>query len=251
MKRALLVGCTYKGTSAQLNGTLNDVIRMRQCLIDKYNFESKNIDMLIEWEGYKQPTKKNIIDSIVFLIIKSLYYGCDTIYIHFSGHGTQILDRSGDEADGYDECWVPVDYEDVGVINDDFLNNYFKWFPKTCKLTCVVDACHSSSCLDLSYKIDTSNNTYELMNKTCKCDNDNIVLISGCKSDQCSLDTVKNGSWGGALTFAVLQAIYKHTNVTFYEVVDHARQYMIQNNFEQIPQLCSSKKITSGERFIL
>ena len=46
MKRALLIGCTYKGKSAQLNGTLNDVIRMRQCLIDKYNFESFTSDTI-------------------------------------------------------------------------------------------------------------------------------------------------------------------------------------------------------------
>jgi metacaspase-1 len=31
--------------------------------------------------------------------------------MHYSGHGTQIPDDDGDEADGMDEALCPVDYQ--------------------------------------------------------------------------------------------------------------------------------------------
>lgn len=251
MKKALLIGCTYKGTDAQLNGTLNDVIRMHNCLTTKYGFQSEDIKMLIEYDGYTQPTSNNIIDAIVQLLIESLYYGCDNIYIHFSGHGTQIIDRDGDEEDGYDECWVPIDFKTNGVISDDLLNRYFKWFPKNCKVTCVVDACHSSTCLDLMYKVDIDNQKYEVMNNNCKCNHDNITLISGCRSHECSLDVVKKGSWGGALTYAILESLNKHQNPSVFKIIEESREYMLKNNYSQIPQLCSARKISGDEIFII
>lgn len=33
----------------------------------------------------------------------------DTVYVHFSGHGQLMTDLDGDEADGWDESWVPYD----------------------------------------------------------------------------------------------------------------------------------------------
>lgn len=33
----------------------------------------------------------------------------DLVYIHFSGHGQPVEDVSGDEADGWDEAFVPFD----------------------------------------------------------------------------------------------------------------------------------------------
>lgn len=250
MKKALLIGCTYNGTDSKLNGTLNDVIRMNNCLIEKYGYKNEEIKMLIEHEGYEEPTGKNIIDAIVQLLIESLYYGCKEVYIHFSGHGTQVWDLDGDESDGLDECWVPIDYKKNGVITDDLLNKYFKWFPKGCKVTCVVDACHSSTCLDLKYIVDTETGDSINSNENCKCDHDNITLISGCRAYQTSLDVVKEGSWGGALTYAILENIEKNDNIVLFDLVNNCREYMKKNRYPQVPQLCSARKINNTDKFI-
>ena len=36
-----------------------------------------------------------------------------------SGHGGTIKDQDGDEADGYDETIIPLDYKQYGEIRDD------------------------------------------------------------------------------------------------------------------------------------
>lgn len=251
MKRALLIGCTYTGSDLELHGTMNDVIRMRKVLIDKYGFNHSDIRMLIEYEGFEQPTGKNIMNAIVDTLIETLYMGCDEVYIHFSGHGTQVWDLDGDEADGLDECWVPIDHRTGGVITDDLLNKYFKYFPVSCKVTCVVDACHSGTCLDIKYKVDTNSGELKILNEECLCKNDNISLISGCRDSQTSLDVVKNGSWGGALTYAILNVIDNtETLPTLFEIVNKSRDYMSSNGYSQVPQLCTAKYTSSNELFI-
>lgn len=251
MKRALLIGCSYKDTTSELRGTVNDIIRMKECLINKFDFEEKQIKLLIEIDGYEKPTKANIIKQIVDLIIKSIFYGYNTIYIHFSGHGTHIFDTSRDEKDQYDECWVPTDYKESGIINDDYLNYYFNYFSENCYVTCVIDACRSGTGLDLKYKIDTSNNSYDIVNEQCNCTTKNIIKISACKANQYALGIYKNGEWGGALTNSILHALDNDDNrMPLYKLIEETRKYMKDGFFEQIPQLCSSKIISSNKMFI-
>ena len=45
----------------------------------------------------------------------------DSLFLHYSGHGSQVRDRSGDEDDNQDEVIMPVDFESAGVISDDVL----------------------------------------------------------------------------------------------------------------------------------
>jgi hypothetical protein len=51
---------------------------------------------------------------------------CEEIWIHYSGHGSQVRDRDGNEADGMDEVVVPVDYTTAGFIVDDDIFNIIK-----------------------------------------------------------------------------------------------------------------------------
>lgn len=43
----------------------------------------------------------------------------DSLFFHYSGHGGRQIDRSGIEADGYDETILPLDFETAGQIVDD------------------------------------------------------------------------------------------------------------------------------------
>ena len=108
-KRAVLIGCNYPDTKAELRGCINDVKRMHQCLVDKYGYSEEDINVLIDTdESYTQPTGKNIRRALQDLV-RSAEPG-DLLFVHYSGHGTRLPAETGDNDDtGYDECIVPCD----------------------------------------------------------------------------------------------------------------------------------------------
>lgn len=69
------------------------------------------------------------------------------------GHGGRLRDDDGDEADGYDETLIPLDYESAGQIRDDDLLKYLV-VPMQAGVfvTSVMDCCHSGTVLDLPYQ---------------------------------------------------------------------------------------------------
>ena len=97
-----------------------------------------------------QPTKQNMMQAMSWLASCNNYG--DSLFFHFSGHGGQRQDASGDESDGMDETILPVDYHAVGHITDDEMNKLMvRPLPHGVRLTAVFDCCHSGSSLDLPY----------------------------------------------------------------------------------------------------
>jgi len=96
-------------------------------------------------------TKQSILDGAHWLIDGA--QDGDHLFFHYSGHGTQVKDVSGDEeGDGMDEAICPMDYTSKGLIVDDDLNAILvKNLPKGVRLTAILDCCHSGSGLDLPY----------------------------------------------------------------------------------------------------
>ena len=92
-KTALLVGINYTNTSSKLNGCINDI---------------QNVATLLRRKGYTcslmseltpvRATKHNILNALTQLLITA--NNGDSLFFHFSGHGTRTIDRSGDELDG-------------------------------------------------------------------------------------------------------------------------------------------------------
>jgi metacaspase-1 len=84
-----------------------------------------------------------------------LLQGCqpgDSLLFHFSGHGAQQRNYSGDEVDGYDETLCPLDFETQGMIVDDEINAALvRPLPHGVKLHALIDACHSGTALDLPF----------------------------------------------------------------------------------------------------
>lgn len=103
-----------------------------------------------EKDPYKIPTKHNIRMAMYWLV-----QGCqpgDSLVFHFSGHGSQQKNYTGDEIDGYDETLCPLDFEKQGMIVDDEINaTIVRPLPRGAKLHAIIDACHSGTVLDLSY----------------------------------------------------------------------------------------------------
>ncbi|KVH87733.1 Peptidase C14, caspase catalytic [Cynara cardunculus var. scolymus] len=131
-KKAVLIGCNYAGTKAELRGCINDVKRMYRCLIDRFGFSEDDINVLIDSDdSYTQPNGRNIRKALADLV-RSAEPG-DFLFVHYSGHGTRLPAESGDDDDtGYDECIVPCD---MNLITG-------------CRITIVSDSCHSGGLID-------------------------------------------------------------------------------------------------------
>jgi hypothetical protein len=103
-KRALLIGIgNYPEESGwKTLSALNDIAYLKSILPAK-GFAEANITTVLE----EKATKEGIEKAMSQLIARA---GTgDIIMVHFSGHGQQITDDSTDEADGFDEAWVPYD----------------------------------------------------------------------------------------------------------------------------------------------
>ncbi|KAF7803727.1 metacaspase-1-like isoform X1 [Senna tora] len=155
-KRAVLCGVTYRKRKFRLKGTVNDVINMKELLVKVFEFPRECIRVLTEQERSPDsiPTKKNILDSLKWLV-----EGCqpgDSLVFYFSGHGLQHADFKEDEVDGMDESICPVDFVQEGVILDNDINSILVWpLKQGITLHAIVDACHSGTILDLTYVYDS------------------------------------------------------------------------------------------------
>ncbi|KAG6394231.1 hypothetical protein SASPL_144812 [Salvia splendens] len=146
-KKAVLIGCNYPGTKAELKGCINDVRRMHTCLINRYGFSDDDITVLIDTDdSTKQPTGHNIRAALSDLV-GSARPG-DFLFVHYSGHGTRLPAETGEQDDtGYDECIVPTD---MNLITDDDFRDLVDKVPSGCQITIVSDSCHSGGLIDES-----------------------------------------------------------------------------------------------------
>lgn len=120
-KRALLVGCNYPKTKAELLGCVNDVENWYGLLTEEYGFDKSNIKILVdEGSQYERPTGKNIKNELRRIVAES--QPGDVVFFQFSGHGVQVpADADGDyEEDGLDEALAPTD---LNLIVDDDLRS--------------------------------------------------------------------------------------------------------------------------------
>lgn len=97
-----------------------------------------------------KPTRYNMHMAMVWLV-----QGCnagDSLVFHYSGHGSQQRDYSGEELDGMNETLCPLDFETAGMITDDEINDTIvKPLPHGVRLHAIIDACHSGTVLDLPW----------------------------------------------------------------------------------------------------
>jgi hypothetical protein len=136
--KALLVGInTY--TKVPLRGCVNDVMRVRNLLTQRYHLADDRLRIIIDGEA----TKAAIADGLGWLAQPDPDGTAPVRLFHFSGHGVFIPDEDHDEEDGRDECLVPVDYETAGYITDDTLRESYARFSANTHLLLLMDCCHS------------------------------------------------------------------------------------------------------------
>lgn len=238
-KKAVICGISYKGTKNELKGCINDAKCMKYLLIHKFKFPESSILMLTEEETdpYRIPTKHNIRMAMYWLV-----QGCqagDSLVFHFSGHGSQQRNYTGDEIDGFDETLCPVDFVTQGMIVDDEINaTMVKPLPHGVKLHAIIDACHSGTMLDLPFLCRMDRNgryTWEdhspqsgIFKGT---NGGEVISFSGCDDDQSSADTsaLSKVTSTGAMTFSFIQAIERGHATTYGDMLTSMRNTIRKN----------------------
>lgn len=244
MKKALLIGINYYSTpEVKLSGCVDDVYNIRGLLIDAYDYDITNIITLRDDELRAQylPTRDNIINNLKSLVSQSA--NLEELWIHYSGHGSQIQDTNGDEKSGLDSFLVPCDYQQRGFIIDDELLNIIKNIK--CRAILAFDSCHSGTMCDLpwSFEYKNSNGYIKTKNNNVVIQNPNIYMFSGCKDNQTSDDAYNNEGqeYAGAFTNALINAMRMNRhNVNCMILYRDICEYLKANRFEQIPIFSSS-----------
>jgi hypothetical protein len=142
-KRALLVGINnFQDPDINaLNGCINDTLTMRDLLKAHFGFEEQEIGILHD----AQANSQGIRDGLAWLLSGYEGGGSDVRVFHFSSHGTQVDDQSGDELDCQDEVILPYDHDWEDPFRDDDLREIFDPVPEDVQFTFIADCCHSGT----------------------------------------------------------------------------------------------------------
>jgi len=142
MKKALLVGINrYPDPRHELKGCVNDVHQMAETLKSRYGFPGDG-DMRILTDA--RATRMAILDGLDWLTAAAS--PGDSLVFHYSGHGSQVPDRNGDEAtDRLDEILCPYDLDWDTPLTDDDLASVSANVPQGALLTVILDCCHSGT----------------------------------------------------------------------------------------------------------
>jgi hypothetical protein len=237
-KKALLIGINYTGTQYQLNGCINDTESIKTRL-KSIGFNDNDITIMTDVTNMR-PTRDNILQSFQKLLVNS--EPGDLLFFFFSGHGSYILDKNGDDATGYDQSIVSSDFQ--AVIDDELKSIILKYLKKNVTLFGLFDSCFSGSVLDLKCQYYDSLNYDNFVAHTNEIETDgNVIMISGCTDKQTSADAEFNNKANGALTWSLLETLkIKQSNtMTWRSLIRNMRDILKKNNFEQIPQLSSGQ----------
>jgi len=231
-KTALLFAINdYPGSANDLRGCIKDQLNV----VDKLN--KQFLGFVIKTFKDSQVTRKVFITEVTSAI-NELKPG-DVLLVHYSGHGTQVYDKSGDEKDGYDEALYLYD----GVVIDDDIGSYLKNIPDGAIVVLMFDSCFSGtvtrSSKDKKNKIKfvKTEGLPLRRKKRIRISKEEMkwIVFSGCEEHQTSADAYINGDYNGAFTYYAMKTLVP--NITYNEWLVQIKKYLPSSIFEQIPTL--------------
>jgi hypothetical protein len=263
-KKALLIGINrYKIPGADLRGCLNDVKNMQSVLTTYYGFANKDIAVLTDHAATTKAMKEEIAK-----LVSGAKKG-DVIVLHYSGHGANVPDKNGDEADRRDEILCPTDLDWKKPLSDDWLRRTFRKLKPGVSFTVIMDCCHSGTNTRAILPPDAPSiprylpNPWDLMAEEsgrplrgkvkgtlrasspgqrkksdvvdAKIDE---VLLTGCRDTQTSADAYIAGSYNGALTYHLVKSIRDaQGRITYRELHQRTNSHLKAAAYDQVSQL--------------
>jgi metacaspase-1 len=235
-KVALLFGINdYMGNSNDLSGCLNGIDDVEKKLNKEFpGFQIKKFKD-------SEVTTQRFISEVEAALLSAAKF----IYLHYSGHGTQI--PSSSEPNRYNEAL----YLYNGPLIDDKIYELQQKTPDSKKVTAKFDSCFSG---DLGSRLVSDfakwdrlikNRFYQMpgvpllrkpVNRLAKTDtNQKWIIISGCGEEQTSADAFFAGRANGAFTYYDNKSYGVTT--TYDEETTKVNGYLQTNNFDQRPEL--------------
>jgi len=263
-KRAVLIGINrYQIRGADLRGCVNDVKNVASVLTRFYGFPQSNITVLTDYRA-----NKRAMEAAIQRLIEKSRRG-DVLFLHYSGHGSNVPDDNGDEADNRDEILCPTNLDWRDPFRDDWLRTEFDKLPAGVNLTVLMDCCHSGTNTRALPRPDVPR-----IERFLPCPLDLMasesgrplrgrvrgtlrrrtpgrggkrdvvhadipeLLITGCRDTQTSADAYIGGSYNGALTYN-LCAVLKEAKgkITYRDLHERTLKKLRHGRFEQVPQL--------------
>jgi metacaspase-1 len=267
-KKAVLIGINrYRIPGADLRGCVNDVKNMQSVLTRSYGFKEGDITVLTDFAA----TKKGI-ESAIRKLVQGGRKG-DVLLVHFSGHGSNVPDNDGDEADDRDEILCPTDLDWKNPMRDDWLRKTFDSMRAGVSLTVITDCCHSGTITRAVQPPDAPSierylpSPWDLVatesgrslrgtvktelrksKRASRKQRDIVeadlpeVLITGCRADQTSADAMIGGSFNGALTYNLVAAIGDaQGELSYRQLHDATTAKLKRGRFDQVAQLECAK----------
>jgi metacaspase-1 len=250
-KKALLVGLNhYPDPENTLHGCINDVHQVDQLLRTHFGFtDGSAVRLLTD----ARATTAAIVSRLHWLIDGAS--AGDVLVFHYSGHGSQVPDRHGDEVDdGLDEIICPYDLDWDDPFTDDDLHEILKGLAPGANLTVILDCCHSGTglrklsgdgrstgnrCLRPPAHLRHPGRQGLVMRRFgARAADCGAILIAGCRSNQVSADAYIDGSYHGALTYYLCRAVEDLAYTGSYlAVVDRTSHLLEEEGYQQVPQL--------------
>ena len=143
-RRALLIGIDhYAKIAFSPRGSVNDLYLMEHVLLH-FGFPKENICILANQDA----TREGILDALEQLQENTKPE--NAVVIFYSGHGSQMTDREGDEPDGLDETIVPYDsgrapHPNRDITDDELYIRLQNLAAITPNITVILDCSHSGT----------------------------------------------------------------------------------------------------------
>ena len=266
--KAVLIGINrYRIPGADLRGCVNDIKNIQTALTRYYGFAAKDMTVLTDFKATK---------AAMQTAIRALIVGAkkgDVLYLHYSGHGSNVPDDNGDEADHRDEILCPTNLDWRDPLRDDWLRETFDRLKPGVSLTVVFDCCHSGTATRAIMPPDApsiprflpspwdlvavesgralrgkTRATVHASSRAARKRRDVVtvdipeVLITGCRDTQTSADAHIGGTFNGALTYNLVAAINAAKGkLSYRELHERTSASLRKGRFDQVPQLEGSK----------
>lgn len=242
---ALLVGIDdYADNSSfsDLDGALNDVVDMKSLLIENFGFPDDEEHIMVLTDNCA--TRSNIVRTFQRHLIDKANEETVVVF-HYSGHGSQVPDASGDEnTDKLDETIVPHDSGRGDRPNRDITDDQLHALMVelqgiTPHITWVLDSCHSGSGSKGSGRVRSAQSDTRQpehladldiggkgeAGKGLGADEPRYVLIAAARPDEKAREVRVEGEVRGALTYHLTRQIRQSRSggVTYRDIMDQVR----------------------------